>query len=234
MLPVLLLIVARLLATINWYAPWVLPASGSLNVQLKVTVAEVLIFTGLTAPLALTLVDAVGALLGAVIVKLAPEAVVGEPSASCTLILQVVPGVFGIVTEAVSAVPAMPVAKLVGYVEPPFVESSIFTLPGVPVCVHVTLCDELPAHDSPPAGEVIVSPATPVIVKFALDSSLGVPEAPCTLMRQVALPPEGRVTDCVPSFAVPAARLVGYVEPPSVERSMLTFPVTFVLVHKTV
>src|SRR4051794_17400731 len=88
--------------------------------------------------------------------------------------------------------------------------------------VMVTLLPGLPAIGwrSLMAGHV--SPG--VMLKFASEISKKMFPTASTLMRAVEVSiPFGRVTLCDPSFGVLASRVVGKVNPPSVERVIATF-----------
>jgi hypothetical protein len=99
---------------------------------------------------------------------------------------------------------------------------------------HASVCVDPMAHDSPPLGVVTVIVGW-TTVKFALElSRMALLEMLEILMRAdaVALPVTVHASE--PSFAVFAAMTVGNDRPPSVERSILTFPVTLLDVQRIV
>ena len=74
-----------------------------------------------------------------------------------------------------------------------------------------------------PAGAQQEPVAAAVIVKFTFEMSKKMLPTDSTLIRASVVAVPGRVTDCEPSFGVPATSTVGNVYPPSVESRMLTF-----------
>ena len=122
---------------------------------------------------------------------------------------------------------AVPADMTVGKVEPPSVDRSIRTLPVRLVEVHRMVCDEPIVQISPPLGESMVIVGC-TMVKFALLTSRT--DGAVTLeirIRADVVPGPVTVHGSVPSLAVLAAMTVGKVEPPSVDRSILTLPVKF-------
>ena len=131
------------------------------------------------------------------------------------------------------SVPSLAVlaAIVVGNVDPPSVERSIFTFPGRLVDVHVSVCDEPIAHDSPPFGDVTVSVGCTIVKLALLLSRIVASDTLTMLTRAVVLTGPLTVHGSVPSLAVLANSVVGKLAPPSVERSTFTFPLTPLDVH---
>ena len=121
--------------------------------------------------------------------------------------------------------------SVVGNVDPPSVERSIFTFPGRLAELHVSVCEEPTTHDSPPFGDVTVIVGC-TIVKFALlvSATVGVVTLKIRI-RAVDVTGPLTVHGSVPSLAVLANSVVGNDEPPFVERSIFTFPLTPLDVH---
>jgi hypothetical protein len=124
--------------------------------------------------------------------------------------------------------------SVVGNVDPPSVERSIFTFPVRLADVHVSACDDPITHVSPPFGDVTVMLGC-TMLKFALlvSPTLGI-DTLLIRIRTVLLTGPLTVHGSVPSLAVLAAIVVGNVDPPSVERSIFTFPVRFADDHVNV
>ncbi len=68
-----------------------------------------------------------------------------------------------------------------------------------------------------------VGPPPPVTVKFVSAMSKKQLVEHWTFILAVVVAPAGMVTDCVPSFGVPARSVVGKVRPPSVDINISTF-----------
>jgi hypothetical protein len=119
----------------------------------------------------------------------------------------------------------------VGNVEPPLVDNSTITFPVRLADVHVSVCDNPIAQDSPPLGDVTVSVGCAIVKLALLLSRMLASETLTILTRAVADTGPVTVHGSVPSLAVLANSVVGNVEPPFVERSIFTFPLTPLDVH---
>jgi hypothetical protein len=104
-------------------------------------------------------------------------------------------------------------------------------LPGRFAEVHVRVCEEPIGQFSPPFGEVTVIVGC-TRLKFALLLSRIVGSDTLRVLT-LAIVDTGPATihGSEPSFVVPANSVVGNVVPPSVERSIFTFPLTPLDVH---